>query len=88
MEYNRYGTSKCVKCGKPTYQHSGHLKLWVAGALGIPFQVNVIAGWCSDECHDGSESTPDGCYGVYDENKHGILFDVFDNMWAMKKRSE
>jgi hypothetical protein len=88
MNFNHYGTTNCIKCGKPTYQHSGHLKLRVLGALGIPFEVNVLAGWCSDECHDSSESTPDGCYGNYDEKKHGVLFNVFEKMWAIKKRGE
>jgi hypothetical protein len=88
MNYCRYGTSKCVNCGKSSFQHSGHLKLTIKGALGIPFQVNVLAGWCSDECHDSSKSNELGCYGDYDEAKHGILFDVFEKMWAIKKRDD
>ena len=41
-----YKTTKCVLCEKDAVSSHGHVKGQTIGALGVPYQVNIIAGFC------------------------------------------
>jgi hypothetical protein len=54
-------TGNCVRCGKPAKFWSGHVDYWQSMTVkvrkGKEFTVktvrkSVIAGWCSDRCHN------------------------------------
>lgn len=84
---NFLGTTKCIKCGKEVKFHGGHVVGKSIGALGIPFEVKVLAGWCSEECHDRLKSDSQGCYGKYTRIIHGPVMDCYEEMFGNERLS-
>jgi len=68
-------TSRCVGCGQEPVTSSG-------GHLHTKDKKIIYAGWCANNSSccfltdakpiQGCDS-PEGCYGFYDEKKHGPL---------------
>lgn len=71
------GTSNCIKCGETATLHTGHVLALEKMALGNLVEVKIIAGWCSDEHYDSTKSNWNGCYGEYDNEKHGNVIKIF-----------
>lgn len=69
-------TQYCVKCGKKATTFGGHVIGRERMALGNLIQTKVLAGWCSEDCHDSLPSNSDGCYGEYNSETMGLIPDV------------
>ena len=83
---NKYlGTTKCIKCGKEAKLHCGHVIGKDIGALGIPFDVIVLAGFCSEECHNSMDADPNGCFGSFNYYKHGKVKDCYEEMFGKRE---
>ena len=81
---NYFGTTKCIKCGKLAKLHCGHVIGKDIGTLGIPFDVKILAGFCSEECHGTLQSDSNGCFGKFDFYKHGKLKDCYEERFGKK----
>ena len=78
-------TTKCIKFGKEAKFHCGQVTGKDIGALGIPFDVKVLAGFCSKECHNSLESDSNGCFGSFNYYKHGKVKDCYEEMFGKSK---
>jgi hypothetical protein len=69
------GTSNCIKCGKPATIYGGHVIGRQKMALGNLIEVKILAGWCKDH-RDSMVSDKNGCFGQYDNKKHGNVISI------------
>lgn len=67
-----YATSKCIVCGKEATTHHGHVIGRQKMALGNYIETKILAGFC-DEHNESLESDKNGCFGTYDNLKHGLM---------------
>lgn len=78
------GTSLCVCCGKNAVFHCGHVIAKEKMALGNFRDRKVLAGWCSDECHDKLKADVNGSFGKYNNVVHGPVKDCYEEMFVKK----
>lgn len=71
-----FATQYCVKCEKNATTFGGYVIGRERMALGYLIQKKVLAGWCSEDCHDSSHSNSEGCYGEYNSETMGLIPDV------------
>ncbi len=71
-----FATQYCVKCGKSATTFGGHVIGCERMALGNLMRTKVLAGWCSEDCHNSAHSNSDGCYGEYNSETMGLISDV------------
>lgn len=67
-------TTKCVKCGDIAVLWHGHVLKETKGALKVPYDVQIVAGFC-ENCIPADSEGP--CYGRYDEQKMGECVPLF-----------
>jgi hypothetical protein len=70
-------TANCIICGQPAINHHGHVVGREKMALGNLIDVKIIAGFC-DNCDNTIKSDAGGCYGKYDNEKHGFIENLFN----------
>lgn len=74
--YGNCATANCIICGKSAMYHHGHVIGKEKMALGNLIDKKIIAGFCEE--HKGTvKSDENGCYGQYDNRKHGFIPDIF-----------
>ena len=78
-------TTKCIKFGKEAKFHCGQVTGKDIGAFGIPFDVKILAGFCSGKCHDSLESDSNGCFSEFNFYKYGKVKDCYEEMFGKSK---
>lgn len=74
-----YGTENCIVCGEPARIFRGHVIAKEKMALGNLIDMQVLAGFCSNECNNTLTSDENGCFGTYSK-KMGLVEDIFTHM--------
>lgn len=69
-------TAKCILCGELATCHHGHVLGKEKMALGNYVDIKIIAGFCAT-CDNIANADENGCYGNYDNTKHGLILNLF-----------